>query len=105
MTTITKIERYKSYGYTDQEIETHLELEIKLDLCARTSNALKRNGISTIKKLQEYYNENGDRGILALRNLGKVSRLEIITKCEEKGIELINVNICPRCGKRNPINE
>lgn len=101
MTIEEKKERYRSRGYTDEEINKELELEIKLGLSTRTSNALRRAGINTIKKLQDFYNnEYGDHSLLSLRNFGKKSVLEVKTKCNDLGIELTNFgNKCLYCGK------
>lgn len=99
MTIEKHIEYYKSIGYTDEEITEELQLEIILKLSTRTANALRRAGINTIKKLQDFYNnEHGERSLLSLRLLGKKGVLEIITKCNKEGIELNNTR-CLYCGK------
>ena len=61
----------------------------ELDLSVRSYNCLRRKGINTIRELSELSVED----LMKVRNLGKHSLEEILSKLEERGIVIVNSNI------------
>lgn len=61
-----------------------------LDLSVRSYNCLKRKGVKTIDDLVQLTEDD----LMHIRNLGRKSYLEILSKLEERGLSLKEVNQC-----------
>ena len=83
--------------YTPEEIEQHLELEIKLKINSRSANCLRRAGIRSIVQLKEFYQRHGKIGIGLLRNVGPKTVNNIIKRMEDYGIDLTDTKKPDRC--------
>jgi len=66
---------------TDEKYNIFVE---ELDLSVRTSNALRRGGITTVGELIS----KGEKGLLALRNFGQKSRQEVDERLKALGLSL-----------------
>ena len=72
-----------------KEEDYHKIIKIEdLDLTVRTWNCLTRAGIKTLEDLKHQTVDN----LSKIRNLGRKSLKEIITKLEERGIKLVEEN-------------
>ena len=93
------LELYKKWGRTEEEFEKSYELMIVLGMSPRAFHCLKRSGITTVEELKEFYYQNGDFGLLGLRNVGQKTAQEIKNGMTRNNIELktIQENDCDYC--------
>jgi DNA-directed RNA polymerase subunit alpha len=77
----------QEYMYEREEKVTNKKLEKKieeLDLSVRSYNCLKRAGINTVGELTQKTEEE----MMRVRNLGRKSLKEVVTKLREIGLDL-----------------
>jgi RNA polymerase sigma factor (sigma-70 family) len=80
---IEKITNPETIEISNDEVISYFTIE-SLDLSVRSFNCLKRVGINTLGELMNQTIED----LLKIRNMGRKSLREIITKLEEKGLML-----------------
>jgi DNA-directed RNA polymerase subunit alpha len=85
--TTVQVEAEKEYAELAMSEEQYNMPVEQLALSVRTMNCLRRGNISTVGELIS----RGEKGLLALRNFGQKSRLEIEERLNEIGLSLTPV--------------
>lgn len=96
-------DEYIKWGYSIEDYENHYELMIKLGINPRTFHCLMRAGINTVESLKKFYYQEGELGLLRLRNVGKKTVQDIQDGMVRAGIDLAVKNpriYCHFCGHR-----